>query len=761
MLPTRKKPTTHPRQTLKKTIIHFWLALLLAGVSLVWLRPPAAYAAAPPVCYPNTPFTDLRLENSPLADQAYGDHRLDFDGDGKTDVFSTIPEEGLYLWRFSAGARQPWQNLGRSVVEPADLRFGDFNGDGKTDLFSIGPNSRWRYADGGVAGWVSFFRDPDQTPLAELRFGDFDGNGQTDVFRIGSNGRWQVSPGAAADWEDLNPLDMGTPLTELRFGDFDGDGKTDAFRRRSGKVGRWQVSPGAAVAWQDLGQSSNALTSLRFGDFNGDGQTDAFRRQADGRWQYASGAAGAWQDLTRSSVGLADLRLGDFNGDGVTDVLSQAPGGKWRVSLGGATAWRIIFATVEVNGGRLTCLTGAAEAGRNSYDPAISADGRKIVFYSDANFNNQGIPPGQFEIWLYDADRGGLTRLTHSGPKRDSRNPVISADGRKIVFRSDANFNNQDVPDNRSEIWLYDLDAQPGQELTRLTDSGPDRNSFDPAISTGGSKIVFRSDADFKSEGNIGVGQFEIWLYDVERSDLSRITTASGPNRGSRNPAISADGSKIVFQSSADFNNQDIPPGQSEIWLYDIPGGNLTRLTTASGPDRDSQIPTISADGSKIVFYSDADFNSEGIPADQNEIWLYNADAQPGQELTRLTTVSGPERGSFDPVISADGSNIAFNSNADFNNEGIPILQDEIWLYDVERSGLSRITTASGSGRDSFDPAISANGSNIAFQSDVDFLGLGIPANQHEIWLFETDQALPPPGGGGSSGAVYLPLVVK
>lgn len=60
------------------------------------------------------------------------------------------------------------------------------------------------------------------------------------------------------------------------------------------------------------------------------------------------------------------------------------------------------------------------------------------------------------------------------------------------------------------------------------------------------------------------------------------------------------------------------------------------RITYASHSNRDSQFPDINADGTKIVFMSDSDFLSQGIPYNKNEVWLY----QPATSVIYLPVVT-------------------------------------------------------------------------------------------------------------------------
>lgn len=120
--------------------------------------------------------------------------------------------------------------------------------------------------------------------------------------------------------------------------------------------------------------------------------------------------------------------------------------------------------------------------------------------------------------------------------------------------------------------------------------------------------------------------------------------------------------------------------------------------------------------------------------------------------LIRLTTAVGNGfRDSEHPQISGDGSKIVFYSDSDFLELGTPDQENEIWLYDTTTAELTRITTAAGEDfRDSQYPDISSEGNKIVFHSDSDFLEQGIIDNQNEIWT-----------NGRAINQLYLPFLAK
>jgi Tol biopolymer transport system component len=270
--------------------------------------------------------------------------------------------------------------------------------------------------------------------------------------------------------------------------------------------------------------------------------------------------------------------------------------------------------------------------------------------------------------------------------------------------------------------------------LTRITTaSTDDRDSLYPGLSADGTKIVFESNSDFLGQGT---STTEIWLYDTTTMTYTRITTASASNRFSGLPSLSADGKRTAFRSNSDFLNQGIPSNQSEIWLYDLTTKALTRVTTASGIHL-LDYPSLSADGKVIAFESDFDFLGQGV--NSHEIWLYDTTTM---TVTRITTAAGDGfRESRNPSLNANGTKVAFRSDSDFLGQGSPEGQFEIWLYDTTMMTLTRVTIASDNTRSSNYPYLSTNGTKLAFASDSDFLGQGIPHGQYEIWLYDTTAA--------------------
>lgn len=122
-------------------------------------------------------------------------------------------------------------------------------------------------------------------------------------------------------------------------------------------------------------------------------------------------------------------------------------------------------------------LTFAADGGFDT-DPDVSPDSTKVAFrrvLSDFG------PNAQSAVFVIGIDGSGLRQLTPYS--LDATYPRWSPDGRRLVFSSnlESNFDQQD-------IWVVNAD---GGGLTQLTNGGVGNPSFEPDWSPDGRKIVF------------------------------------------------------------------------------------------------------------------------------------------------------------------------------------------------------------------------------------------------------------------------------
>ena len=139
----------------------------------------------------------------------------------------------------------------------------------------------------------------------------------------------------------------------------------------------------------------------------------------------------------------------------------------------------------------------------------------------------------------------------------------------------------------------------------------------------------------------------------------------------------------------------------------------------------DSALPSINADGTRIAFNSNANING-GNPEGNDEIYLFDTTTGIITQITDET--SG---GSALPSITTDGTLIAFRSSANING-GNPEGNLEVYLFDTTTGIITQITdeTAGVSTR----PSINADGTRIAFESDANING-GNPEGNREIYL--------------------------
>jgi Tol biopolymer transport system component len=260
-----------------------------------------------------------------------------------------------------------------------------------------------------------------------------------------------------------------------------------------------------------------------------------------------------------------------------------------------------------------------------------------------------------------------------------------------------------------------------------------------PAVSQDGAHVAFASAAANLIDGD-GNNAVDVFVRDRGEDGIWRTTVVSARASGefgnddSYSPAISADGSVVAFASEASNLDGGGGDGRPDVFVWhrsDHKVSRISRSLLGGLANGGSYQPSISADGSVVAFASDA---ANLVVGDLNDltdvfVWRQNPLTKVVSLVRVVTQLLGePNGGSYQPVISADGKVVAFASDA-------PNLVDDddngtldVFAYDRVRRSTSLVSRGSdGAVGDgpSFFPALSARGERVAFVSMAPSLGSG------------------------------------
>jgi hypothetical protein len=351
------------------------------------------------------------------------------------------------------------------------------------------------------------------------------------------------------------------------------------------------------------------------------------------------------------------------------------------------------------------------------YGPEMSPDGRFVVFVA----TNRSA--ACFTVQLWDAQGG--TNLTASVAQDGSLptnsisdTPAVSADGRFVVFMSNATNLTANVVSNSFHIYCRDVQAGTTQLIDVDTNGVGSANPLAavPVMSSNGQDIAFECRGGGLANGDQN-GMFNVYLLDlnshttelVSRLDASLILQ-TGDGLSFLSPsAMSDDGRKIAFTSLSD----DLVPNDSnsnrDVFIYDTQAG--TNMLVSVGLNGNSAAglsssPVMSANGRFVLFTSTATnlvANNSSGAAD-----IYLRDLEAG--TTALVNVNSNgfllgTNGASSPVISQDGRYVAFlcKTNTAQSSPGT-------YWRDVVAGQTIRLTNSSSASR---APSISADGQRV------------------------------------------------
>lgn len=312
----------------------------------------------------------------------------------------------------------------------------------------------------------------------------------------------------------------------------------------------------------------------------------------------------------------------------------------------------------------------------NSDWPSISSDGTRIVYSSGSSNLIRGDTNGHPDIFMYDATTGATTLISQAPngdpANLDSHSPAISADGTHVAFTSSAT---NLVPGSGTfdGVYIYDTAAGTTQLVTHAPDGSPADyyGGYNPSISGDGDLVTYRS-ASCNLVANDTNNRDDIFLYDAA-SDTNQLISRA-PNGGLANAdsgpsVISADGTRVAYYSYADnLEADDSTNFTADVFVYDIATKSTTLISRATdgGPgDGDSFYPSISGDGTLVAYTSYASDLVRNDPNGFSDIFVHNIATGTTRLITK-TSDYAPATGNSDRAdISLDGTHIGYESDAD------------------------------------------------------------------------------------------------
>lgn len=284
----------------------------------------------------------------------------DFNGDGKADLATSVAgsELWVYLSTGTSFEKVRWSTTATHWGSTASWNFvGDFNGDGQTDILSsVGGSQLWVHRSTGT-GFVDELWSSSVTKIGSVDWNwvaDVDGDGKSDLISSVSGNSLYVQRSTGIKLDSQSPSTTGfvqelwstqathwgsTPRWNF-IGDFDGDGRADVLSAASGGEVWVHRSRGSASAGGFA--EERWMTGAIWGgegwawaaDFNADGKTEIavssgatiyvmrFQQKADGsnglvEETWCAGSCPNWAGSSPWNW------IGDFTGDGRADIATN------------------------------------------------------------------------------------------------------------------------------------------------------------------------------------------------------------------------------------------------------------------------------------------------------------------------------------------------------------------------------------------------------------------------------------------------------
>ncbi len=366
-----------------------------------------------------------------------------------------------------------------------------------------------------------------------------------------------------------------------------------------------------------------------------------------------------------------------------------------------------------------------------------SYDGSRVVFESQVDYTGKN-PDFNNEIFVFDLRTRAFIQITDTKNIADPADatkillnvtntaPMISGDGTKIVFTSNAKLTESSNDDGNQEIFLATLPLNATVptflRITNTALNAPDEvvkeifTNYSPDVSSDGSVVAFLSSRRIFLALDNGTAQFTASL--------------EGPNR------------------------DQVADGNAEMFLYHVATKTYAQVTISRDVDATvgfevrgfNGVPHLSGNGQVLAFISA--FNYPGANAGANtdfngEIFIYRR-GDPSNSFRQLTNTTGnsavPDSGvmnlltAFTRPLNSAGTLVAFESAGDFAGKNTDKTR-EVFLADISGAQPTFKQITDQATPDilktdfNFVPSINGPGTFITFGSVMNL----VPTETHSV----------------------------
>lgn len=344
---------------------------------------------------------------------------------------------------------------------------------------------------------------------------------------------------------------------------------------------------------------------------------------------------------------------------------------------------------------------------------------------------------------------------------------LSSADGRYVLFESDAPDLVAGVTDNNADldVFVFDRVSATTTLVSRAagtTSVTPNRDSYVGAISADGQRVVYRSKATDVMAGVTDINNIDdVFLFELSSGTTTLVSQALGSatvtaDNFSYPEGISADGRFVLFESTASNIVSGVTDanGTYDLFVFDRLSGSSSLVSRSSNSAQQTANSftfsgTMSPDGRWVAFASYATDVISGLSDNNNNTDIFLLDRSNGaltlvSRLQGLSTVTANGT-SRQRVLSSDGRFVLFATNStnivpgQSDSNG----QDDVFLFDrvsgtsqlVSRASTAPATTGSSL---SAPIGVSANGEWVLFDSVANNLISAVTdANSaYDVFLF-------------------------